>query len=136
MKIKIFNFLILALVTINAVAEDFVFKDDDTLSVTLCCSSDLYLKKQFGTGAGKTIKIREFNVSGIATSAWEKGGSLELQTERTLGISNMVSCELSPSLGDKFMKEEKKKRTISITGKIKHYSSDLGLIIDPCNATW
>jgi len=137
MKVKFLSVLILALVTINAVAEDLMFKSDSEISLALGMlgGGDPLLKKQLGTGVGKTIKIQQFTVSTISSSEWEKGGSLELQTDDSMGIAYSIACELPPNLGDKFMKD-KKRRTVSITGKIKHYSSKFGLVIDPCNATW
>lgn len=96
---------------------------------------DPLLKKQLGTGVGKAISIGSMYVWSYNGSDWERGGKLHLLNDDSMGRQYRVTCSVTPSVGDKFM-ADKKRRDIKIKGVIKSYSSASGLVIDPCNATW
>jgi hypothetical protein len=96
---------------------------------------DPLLSKKLGTSVGGQIEIKSMYVWSFNSFEWEKGGNLHLVNEDSLGGSSRVVCSVNAATGDKFM-QSKNRRTISLTGTIKSYSSSEGLFIEPCNATW
>jgi hypothetical protein len=96
-------------------------------------SPDLF-KKELGTSVGSTITVPKFYLWNLDSAEWEKGGSLKIYNDDSMGAEFRITCALSSDQGDKIMKN-KVRREVDIKGAISSYSSSDGLVIDPCNIT-
>jgi hypothetical protein len=92
-------------------------------------------RKKLGTSRGAPIRIKEYFVWSIHSDEWERGGSLVIFNDSSLGDEFRVACRLSGSAGDRF-KQSDSRREVDIEGKVESYSSSAGLVIDPCTITW
>ena len=137
MKVKIFSLILAAIFSSHSFSQDFKYKQAKELQLDLGMlgNGDALLKKKLSTSKGKDIVIDSFFVWWTDSSLWEKGGNLYLSIDDSMGPAYAITCVVSPEIGDKFMKN-KKRRDVKIVGKISSYSSANGLVIEPCVATW
>jgi len=136
-NLKLLGIAAIALLPAHSNAQDLKFESDYAIQKGLGMfgDGDPLMKKQLGTGVGKSVKIDKLFVWSFDGSDWEKGGKLHLINDDSMGRQYRITCSLPPAMGDKFM-ADKKRRDIALSGKISSYSSSTGLLIDPCNATW
>lgn len=137
MKAKILFAIVAVMMGTQTHAQNFNFQDAGDIQDALGMFGEPnpLLRKQLGTGAGKDISISKMFVWSYDGSDWERGGKLHLINDDSMGRAYRITCSVDSSTGDKFM-EDRSRKNIAISGKIKSYSSTSGLIIDPCNARW
>lgn len=117
---------------ISSEAAEITFGDESEFIAKM--ATDMTLSKKLGMSTGKIIQFNDYNVYSIDKSSWEKGGSLSLLNDYSLGTETKIECLLSASEGDAFLKDSSR-RHVSLKGRIQSFSSASGLTINPCIAT-
>ena len=91
-------------------------------------------KRKLAQSKGKNIRIPDYYIWSVDSSSYIDGGPYYLINDDSLGTSTRIVCALRGDEADKEA-DNRKRKHVTLTGKIESYSLRSGLFIDPCSIT-
>ncbi len=92
-------------------------------------------RKKLASMIGRMISISNLPIWTFNSREWERGGSLYLFNDDGLGLEFRITCAVDSRTGDTIMKNPRR-RLVDVSGLIKNFSREEGLVLDPCNLDW